>query len=367
MQIIYLLFLIIKCSCSYLAIEYTKIMGSYQFNFYLGTPRQKLILSLDMTNNYTWATNYLFKNRTSTTLKQISYNSFILKYRWANLNALQYEDIASIYTNEEFKTVNFPFIYVVNDTIEGNIFEGIGAAFKFTNEDCSLIHTLYRNGLISRKSFGFYPEKDNKGILYFGAIPDELLKDKYTYSIHVLNNYTTWNIHLKKVDNYTNRSPVRIDSDEDFIKAPYSFIKYLRENPFKKYLDNQSCKYIPQDTGAQGYFYCMCRNLTDFPDISFYIDKYEIKLDHNQLFESDMSTCFFSVVANLKDEWILGTLFLKNFITQFDYEDEVIKIHSSTKYQIINDNNNALVSIILVMILSNIGSILLLIHKVFNI
>ena len=94
MQIIYLLFLIIKCSCSYLAIEYTKIMGSYQFNFYLGTPRQKLILSLDMTNNYTWVTNYLFKNRTSTTLKQISYNSFILKYKWANLNALQYEDIA---------------------------------------------------------------------------------------------------------------------------------------------------------------------------------------------------------------------------------------------------------------------------------
>ena len=362
---LFIWFIFIKiCKPSYLSVEYTKIMGSYQFPIYIGTPRQKMLLSMDMTNNYTWISRYFYNSNKSTSVTKINditkINFGCYSFDFSELN-----DTIWIKNLDNFYSIFFNFYFLTSELFSSDNYEGIGTAYKFENENFSFIHQLYNNKIISEKSFGFYPQKPTKGLLYLGNIPQKELNKKYTYKIKVLPNHKTWNIAIKKINDYQNIFEAYFDSNEDYTKAPISFISYLKEKIFKSFLENQSCKLFNDSLESNTYFYCLCRKIQNFPKFVFYIDNYAITLNFSQMFVEDEGKCFLSINPNKENKWIFGTLFLQNFATEFDYLKNQIRFHTEIKFVSVKSDLLFLVYFTCFLFLS-LGTFLLFIVKMKN-
>ena len=86
---------------------------------------------------------------------------------------------------DDNEIVDYPLYYINDRTIF--TYDSFPLAYKFSNENRSLIHYLYNNNIIEHRSFLFYfdfPKQD--AVLYIGGVPDEIKKNKYSISIDVM-------------------------------------------------------------------------------------------------------------------------------------------------------------------------------------
>ena len=102
---------------------------------------------------------------------------------------------------------------------------------------------MYDNQLISNKSFGIHFIREYIGNIFFGGIPNDILKD-YPYSSSCKQNLNEfqWGCVLKKVYLNNNKNKVYeygkiayFSMNDTSGSVPMSFIHYLNEtffNPF---------------------------------------------------------------------------------------------------------------------------------------
>ena len=76
----------------------------------------------------------------------------------------------------------------------------IGLGYKFRDLQLSFLHQLKNKNWIDELSFTFGPEKDDEyGDIYFGGIPDEIIKNKKSVSLKVKERDHYWGTNLQYI------------------------------------------------------------------------------------------------------------------------------------------------------------------------
>ena len=139
---------------------------------------------------------------------------------------------------DDNEIVDYPLYYINDRTIF--TYDSFPLAYKFSNENRSLIQYLYNNKIIEHRSFLFYfdfPKQD--AVLYIGGVPDEIKKNKYSISIDVNQNYKTWGNTLNLIrfeeHSYTVNSYVYFQANMNGTFVPLTFMYYLRNTLCAKY------------------------------------------------------------------------------------------------------------------------------------
>ena len=242
--------------------------------------------------------------------------------------------------NENNITLNdFPFYYIPDKNLLQQ-FDSIPLKYKFKNESFSIVHHLYNNYHISHRSFSIYiNNKESISIIYFGGIPQNILNQyKYKTSIKVRQDYSTWGCTLHKVNislySYTVNGYVSFQSNINTTYVPSTFMYYLRNTIFSRYILNKSCEMITYTNPQK--FVCLCSMLYDFPDVWFHIENVALSLTKDDLFTpGSFEKCIFLMQwkKDFSAGWELGLPFLTKYLTNFDYDNSLITFHSNEQFE----------------------------------
>lgn len=225
-----------------------------------------------------------------------------------------------------------------------DISESLSFALKPIDESYSLIHQLYNAGKIDKKMFAVVPENTLKGQFYIGGIPNDIIANKS--SGHCLAQNETWACTLETV-RYKNEENKYIDIFDikffsfmhygyGLIVAPLSQLKVLEERFFKKYLENQTCRrthnyilaYECNNEDAYNNFPSELEFV--FGDFSFSFPK-AILLRH---YTGSITVNIFPGRYAPQDIWIFGNIFLRNFISTFDFDSKTITLYRDEKLNV---------------------------------
>lgn len=226
---------------------------------------------------------------------------------------------------------------------------------KYLNESYSFIHSLRRNKVINNLSFSFVPgkySKDGLNKIIFGQISQEILNKKHALHLYVGKEDIDWTLQLDYFllifSKETGLSPMlynnatmaaSIQSNEKNIIAPPSFIfslnKFLSHNYGKL-----KCLFVNQ------IVQCRCSTYRKlFDSINFVIQGAIFKLSPESMFEKDeypfnfveTDYCNLKITRNNEEKWIIGTVFLKKYISVFDYDKNKISFYSNEEFQLFSN------------------------------
>ncbi len=345
---IFILSIINIISSKLFYIPFTEISGSYYMNLTIGTPYQNQLKAIDQELAITWTDNYFYNPNNSSSSKELS--EVTLSFRKINLYGNLYSDIIT-FINEEYKPIilnDFNFAVIKNTKGYDSRVGGFGFAYKFSDLKYSIIHFLYDKNLISKRAFGIIPNnnlKNNYGKFFFGGLPNQLINNLFKSYCKITNKYNFWSCEMsyvffgeisEKYENkfYQNNDYSYFNSAEHRILVPIKFMEYLKENYFVEYLKNKSCEYILY--GMNFRFECKCDIIKNFEKLTFIFDSFQFTFNYSQLFqEYGGGICNSIIYSNhlRNNNFIFGTPFLKNFYSEFSYDDKIVYFYSNKKFE----------------------------------
>ena len=142
------------------------------------------------------------------------------------------------------------------------------------------------------------------------------------------------------------------------IMVPRWFMDKLRYNYYSNYLD--ICSFVEKF----GNMYYSCKNddklFSGFINFQFDNTVYKIPLKKiYELFGKDNKFCNL-LIQTSNDKWEFGSLFLEQFVTQFNYEDSIVEFYSDNPFEVISNKRNSMKMILYISIGINIISIIIL-------
>ena len=338
---------------------------------YYGSPNTNLILGnstflenfdLDMSIDYLWVSSMKYTNEADHTIKLIEKNITLEPHKDASF--LHYEtNIIFPKTNITLK--DFPF-YLTTDLF-WIAYDSIPLAYKFQNESTSIIHTLFKKGIIERKSLTFiFPDKNSdNGTVIIGNSIDFFNQQKLNTSCQVNPNYTTWSCNLLQAQInrrvFENTFHSIFQANTKAIKAPYYFMVEMNNSIFQYYYDEKICEY--QRSWNSDNIECECNRLKNNISVSLIFDGSVFSFNNRELFiEKDNNKCIFMFEPNLNNNetWIIGMNLYKRYITDFDYEKGRIsfykKVHTKKNNRILKMITiiNLIINIINIIVISSI-------------
>lgn len=222
------------------------------------------------------------------------------------------------------KLTNFPFYYHINKTIT---LEGFPLASKYDHEEASIIHYLYNNELISKRSFCLVVDNNvtDDGTLYFGGIPEKILNNQLnSFSCKNNENIKGWGCDLPffMINNksFKNDLEVNFQTNSKIITVPMRYKKIFEENMLKTYIEKNECAEI---FSWNVYSYtCSSTVFESFPDVNFVFGGKLIKIRGKDLFirSGNNRNLMISFEKNQDKKWVFGFFFLKRFISEFDID-----------------------------------------------
>ena len=200
----------------------------------------------------------------------------------------------------------------------------------------SIVHQLYNSGQISFKQFYLELNVNNENeFLYLGGIPHSLQSRTLNkgYVIPQQKRSYFWNFGFNKFS-FGNNSYNIISDCEIQISYRYFYIdndtynKLIKEN-FEQYIEQKQCS--KWDINDHIKIHCVPSVIKDIPTIKFHFNNFTIDFKKEFLFDCfGYSSCELKieVIKTLDNSWRSGYLMLKDFVTGFDYENEVIVLLS---------------------------------------
>ena len=322
----------------------------------IGYPVHNFLLLVDTTSKYSWlrGTNCTFCSNTENIYDEEN-----------SISAIHQEEIGYTTMNDIKGSVSGN---IVLDDIKINDFyitkvelliasedeflefaDGV-LSLKYPNNN-DLISKLLQSGYIKKKILYFDIKDEMTGNLMIGQIPNYIYNDKSKYSIcHIRNDINNnWNCvvsHILFDGSYNFYNAVSLDVIVNFstgitrIYAPLTQIQLFFENYFMKLpnYDEKVCN-IKKLTGMQEIF-CL-KSFLNFegPPIVFIINGYAYQIPFEDLFEDVYTDSYnrfklFKVifVQTPKNEWYFGTVFLKQYETIFDAENNIIGFYGGNKF-----------------------------------
>ena len=245
--------------------------------------------------------------------------------------------------------------------------------YKYNDESFSFIHQLKINNFIDKKQFTIIPSPYRQnGKIIFGELPYDYVSNLYSHSVPVIQSKEQWGINLNyvyiktnKSDKYvyTNTNYTYLQSKEQYIRAPQNFM-----NLFSSYLSAHynefHCIYV------KGRFNCHCDSILKlFNSIHFVINEKDFSIPIDKFYEREQypfnlgptGYCSLLLSPSDTDEWILGTSFLNNYITNFDIDNSAVTFYSKNEFnsytpkRVIISINQCVIMIAIMMIIVLIG------------
>ena len=241
----------------------------------------------------------------------------------------EWKDNQTIPLDFYFYESNFPFHY--KD-------QGFGFAFKMKNSNFDIIKQLKKHNFIQKEVFSVQTLTPTMSRLLFSLLPQkDILLYTYKGICNVDTKYDTWGCRMKKVVidsniTYENDEYAYFQYSEREIYAPNDFIETIRTTFLKDLLELGICLYhdLSENNGSS-YFECDCYNIPDIK-IWFYLGNYRYSFNLKDLFEKKYrESCFMLIQKNINNKytWILGSSFLVNYATEFDYENKKVTLYGN--------------------------------------
>lgn len=221
--------------------------------------------------------------------------------------------------------------------------QGIGLAYKFDNENFSLVHLLYKNKAIDKKMFAIYFDNINhKGVVSFGGIPSNAhLKYKMKSYCNVNDEYTSWGCNLTSITFNNTSQPVNYYAalNNGFYGIMYSdkIFDFFTNHIFQNEIVNNICS-INKEGKKSKSFFLRCKPMIEnnYLDITFSFGNMKLKLKLKDLFEKNnkfYDSLIFSNNYNMykKYDILLGSNFFTFFsYIIFDYDNQKIEFYSNS-------------------------------------
>lgn len=295
--------------------------------------------------NFTWIGQKDYKSLDSKTAKTNGIN--MINVGAEKYNALDIID--NILLSDSIPSIPYRFYeapvqsYIVKDS-------GFAFAYKFDNEDFSIVHQLKKNNITDYLSFTVSPfEKDenNHGLIYFGKVPNEVIKGKHMGKCKVNDKYSSWYCTLKSVNignkKFYNKNNMAISTINGDIIIPKEFFNFLESEILD--IKNDKCKVVTESKQNSSSFICISSYVYEFKGVvDFIIGDYKLSLPLHKLFGCNsfqLCQSYFEYRPSIEDGlWIIGYSFFINYITTFDYEKGEIIFYSKELLEKVDNNEN---------------------------
>ena len=304
--------------------------------------------NIDLTLNFTWLSPYLLRYQKSS--NKISSNITITLFNKVYSAELYQDQITMLnYINKtKINLPNFLYYYLTSEIRTEH--DSIGLAHSFTNNQYSIVHQLYNNNYIDKRSFTFIlneyitPKLENSNFIFFGtpSLP-------YVTSLHNTKHLTckvkqhliSWGCELNKIEfnskhiqTYALANQIGYFQTYKYnIQAPIKFIEYLYMNMFYDYFKNGTCKYTD---GNYKKIICLNEYVGYFDSIRFCFGNEGkcLLLRNDKLFVVYSTNYMLFVIEENhinKDNdklWLFGKYFMPFFNSTFSYDDDSVTFYS---------------------------------------
>ena len=248
------------------------------------------------------------------------------------------------------------------------------------NSRYSIVNMLYNQGCIRKRRFSFLGqfilEDYTRGKVIFGELRDET-KNLKNFTCDINANVSKWSCYVKRISfmnkekeySYDVNNIVVFRTTENYIRVPQSFFEFLEKNVFDDYFIRKECLFL--QFKDRSHIECKCNKIDDIFLILHFDDNKAIKLSKQFLFQQFSAQCVFQVASNFNsDEWVLGSFFIKKFISTFDYDERRVTFFTNNTDIFINEikerpriNNAKFIIIIMIGVLCMIMNIHLIVIK----
>ena len=254
---------------------------------------------------------------------------------------------------------------------------GLGLAYKFDDEQFSLIHTLYNNNLIEKKQYAFFINQVNDSF-HIGGIPNnEHLYYPYKGRCSIDKTQREWGCNLTFLsykDNFenTNITGIFYTGLNRMFYSDFLF-SFFEKKVFKDYISNKTCVIEINDENKKSLLCYSGINNDDYIELT--LGKMTIQVKLRDLFIKDSSFVFVSQFSSNPFQknnytFFIGFGFLKLFnYSIFDYDTSTVELYSDTNKITNVRNQSHLLFIIMVIIIciSNIFmNLYIIIQKNYN-
>ena len=231
--------------------------------------------------------------------------------------------------NLKNNTIKDYSMYITNQLIISIQEKGIAFGYHYEKASFSLVHNLYKNGIISKLQFTFHNSKRGlEGHLIIGDNPnDEHLSLPYQGIIKINKRLPTWGFNLEKIiynnNVYTINLPCIINSVSNDMFTSDILYKIM----LSIFKEKDDCKETKRRI--------QCRNINKNEEkLTFIFDNINIEFKLKDLFDiNHLSTIVMNNNDSLSsfDGIILGIDFLNKFnFVLFDYSNNQIGFYSNS-------------------------------------
>ena len=326
-----------------------KYYNIIQTNFTLGTPNQKIPLSIMIkqypiviTSKYSnLDISNLFDQKKSNSYKELKKNplrSWELIYKECYFG----NDKFSIINNSK-ETKNEELNFLLG-TEMGNKLNGLlGLSIKSTRDDLNeygFLLQLKQKKLIESKIFYFEFDlkNNNKGELIIGKYPHEINSKKYkeidflkisSYNPIYIDEFSFNFNSIYYGDQLIQEMGITyLEIEKNFIQASESFGNIITKNFFSKFVEEGLCKEIQLEVVFYSYICDKNINLKEFKEIKFNLKNvnFTFSLNSKDLFyEMDNKLYFLIYYTKINgNTWSFGKIFFNKYFLVFDSEKKLI-------------------------------------------
>lgn len=318
-------------------ISYTEIENEYYIEMKIGIPPQAILCKIDQTLHFSLITSTIYNSNSSKSNEIISKIPIILNGIVYYVTEMS-DQVYFLNNTSQIEDINIPnFVYYYLEEHKRPLDSVFGFGFNFYFEGNSFIHLLEKHNIIENLSFSIVTLNELKdgGHYYFGGIPTEEIAGYTNSSIEMSVPSTSWSciVNQTKILNitYNNVHKAIFQAGIDKIYLPESLFKYIADNMFYDYIEEEVC--MVDKTNTYKYFKCLCSVKSRIPDsITFTFNEINVTLNTTKLFKTlDSGICMFYMVrgitTDLKSEIIFGMAFMHQFKTLFDYQNKKITLY----------------------------------------
>eukprot|EP00347_Sterkiella_histriomuscorum_P000579 403375303 len=247
--------------------------------------------------------------------------------------------------NQETCLNNFNFlaVFVASDLsgLQCDGIVGLSPSNQFSGSDL-FIDKLYQNNIISKKMFSLsLGGTDEKSKVIFGGYDLRYAKDNQNITWNKLIDTNYWSVRLNKakIGDYvfmldTNRAI--IDSGTSYILMPYNDF-----SEFKRVIDSINSKC---GMDAQTNLYtcqCVTQVHSDFPNIEITLGENTYTIPSTSYMHRQNFKCYFRVLPQSYNQgiasfWILGDVFMINYYSIFDIDNQRVGLVGSVHVEIVS-------------------------------
>lgn len=303
-------------------LHYQNINGKFEINSYIGTPPKNIVFVIDLISSFTWLSPPNFDPKKSNCEIFSKESSFVLNNKKRNGQII----VDYFSDNNTNKLFQLYFYYIDKHLIgESNT---LSLRYYYEDHRMSIVSQMKKSGLIDKEIFTFIPSnKNGEGDLHFGVVPSEKINNLTKIEFTIPPKTYEWEIPLTGIwigdSMYVNFETAYFNTINSEILVPRQFMNFLKKHYIDKLVNNKICY-----QGQDDYYMCECDKIDIEPKFYFSFERKKVFIKKKIIFSNHRPICSLRIRENHYSQyWEIGTSFLQEIITSFNYENSTITMY----------------------------------------